>query len=65
MHDVLQQLRNEYEFIFIDSSPVMAVSDALVLSTKIDGALLVINSETSKSMLFLHVRLHLLPATRR
>jgi len=43
----------------------MAVSDALVLSTKIDGALLVINSETSKSMLFLHVRLHLLPATRR
>ncbi|HZA53935.1 MAG TPA: polysaccharide biosynthesis tyrosine autokinase [Candidatus Udaeobacter sp.] len=50
MQEILQQLREQYEFIFIDSSPVMAVSDALLLSTKIDGALLVINGKTPKQL---------------
>jgi polysaccharide biosynthesis transport protein len=51
MHEVLQQLRKQYEFIFIDSSPIMAVSDAALLSTRTDGTLLVINSKTPKQVI--------------
>jgi polysaccharide biosynthesis transport protein len=51
MHDLLQQLREHYEFIFVDSSPVMAVTDAVLLSTMVDGTLLVIDRNTPKSLL--------------
>lgn len=50
MQDTLQELRGQYQFILIDSSPVMAVSDALVLSTYADGVLLVIDSRTPKQL---------------
>jgi polysaccharide biosynthesis transport protein len=51
MQDTLQELRGQYEFIFIDSSPVMVVSDALLLSTHTDGVLLVIDSRTPKQII--------------
>jgi len=50
MHEVLQQLRERFEFIFVDSSPVMAVSDAVYLSTMVDGTLLVVNRKTPKQL---------------
>jgi capsular exopolysaccharide synthesis family protein len=50
MHEILQQLRAQFEFIFIDSSPLMAVSDAVYLSTMVDGALLVVNRKTPKPL---------------
>jgi polysaccharide biosynthesis transport protein len=50
MQDTLQELRGQYQLILIDSSPVMAVSDALVLSTHTDGVLLVIGSKTPKQL---------------
>ncbi len=51
MHEILQQLREQYEFIFVDSSPVMAVSDAVLLSTVVDGTLLVVNRQTPKPLI--------------
>jgi polysaccharide biosynthesis transport protein len=51
MHDLLQQLREHYEFIFVDSSPVMAVTDAVLVSTMVDGTLLVTDRNTPKSLL--------------
>jgi polysaccharide biosynthesis transport protein len=51
MHDLLQQLREHYEFIFVDSSPVMAVTDAVLVSTLVDGTLLVIDRNTPKPLL--------------
>jgi succinoglycan biosynthesis transport protein ExoP len=51
MHELLQQLREQFEFIFIDSSPVMAVSDAVFLSTMVDGTLLVVNRRTPKPLI--------------
>jgi len=51
MHSLLQQLREHYEFIFVDSPPVMAVTDAVLLSTIVDGTLLVIDGNTPKSLL--------------
>ena len=50
MHDLLEQLRQQFEFIFIDSSPFLAVSDAVFLSTMVDGTLLVVNSRTPKPL---------------
>ena len=50
MQEMLRELRGQYQLILIDSSPVMAVSDALVLSTQTDGVLLVIGSRTPKQL---------------
>src|SRR5439155_9847215 len=50
MHDLLDQLRNQFAFIFVDSSPLLAVSDAVFLSTMVDGTLLVVNRQTPKPL---------------
>jgi capsular exopolysaccharide synthesis family protein len=50
MHEILNELRDEYEFILIDSSPVMAVSDAVLLSTMVEGVVLVVNGKTPKQL---------------
>ena len=50
MHELLQQLRQRFEFIFVDSSPLLAVSDGLFLSTMVDGTLLVVNRKTPKPL---------------
>jgi succinoglycan biosynthesis transport protein ExoP len=44
MHQVLTELQQIYDYIVIDSPPVMPVSDALLLSTIADGVLLVTNA---------------------
>jgi capsular exopolysaccharide synthesis family protein len=47
--DALQQLRSQYKFIVIDSPPIMAATDAVILSVLADGVLLVVRSgETPK-----------------
>jgi len=47
--DALRQLRSEYKFIVIDSPPIMAATDAVILSVQADGVLLVVRSgETPK-----------------
>ena len=50
MAELFGQLRENFEFIFIDSSPVMAVSDAVFLSTMVDGTVLVVNRRTPKPL---------------
>jgi capsular exopolysaccharide synthesis family protein len=51
MQELLHQLGQHYEFIFVDSSPVMAVTDAVLLSTIVDGTLVVIDQNTAKPLL--------------
>ena len=47
--DALRELRSQYKFIVIDSPPVMAATDAVILSVQADGVLLVVRSgETPK-----------------
>ncbi len=41
-------LRNNYDFIIIDSAPVMTVTDTLPLTAIVDGVLLVVGPRTSK-----------------
>ena len=42
MEDLINQARNNYDFVIIDSSPLMAVADPLIISKLVDGILLVV-----------------------
>src|ERR1043165_7499984 len=44
MKEVLDLLRNRFEFILLDAPPVIGVTDAEVLSTFCDGVILVLHS---------------------
>jgi succinoglycan biosynthesis transport protein ExoP len=47
--DAILELRKHYKFIVIDSPPIMAATDAVIISVKTDGVLLVVRSgETPK-----------------
>jgi capsular exopolysaccharide synthesis family protein len=47
--DAIAQLRSKFKFIVIDTPPVMAATDAVILSVQADGVLLVVRSgETPK-----------------
>lgn len=41
MTSVLTELKDEYDYILIDAPPVLAVTDAILLSAKADGVILV------------------------
>ena len=65
--DAIGELRGKFKFIVIDSPPIMAATDAVILSVKADGVLLVVRSgETPKEAftrtrdLLLSVKCHLL-----
>lgn len=49
MREAIAELRRQYKFIVIDSPPIMAATDAVILSSLTDGVLLVVRSgETPK-----------------
>lgn len=48
MDALLDQLREQYDIVLIDTPPVLAVADAQVVSSKSDGVLLVVNARTGK-----------------
>jgi polysaccharide biosynthesis transport protein len=43
MHTALASLQEHYDYILIDSPPVVAVSDAVLLSTLVEGVILVVD----------------------
>jgi len=52
MRDFLKQAREKFDHIIIDSTPVLSVTDAVVLSVEVDGVLVVIRSgQTTKRAL--------------
>jgi polysaccharide biosynthesis transport protein len=49
LSDAITELRKSFKFIVIDSPPIMAATDAVILSVQTDGVLLVVRSgETPK-----------------
>ena len=47
--DAIAELRTKYKFVVVDSPPIMAATDAVILSVQADGVLLVVRSgETPK-----------------
>jgi capsular exopolysaccharide synthesis family protein len=44
MRELLAKLKNEYDLVILDSPPLIAVTDSIVLSNEVDGVCLVIKS---------------------
>ena len=49
--EILETLRGRYKRIIIDSAPMQAVSDALYLSTLVDGVVYVVKADATKDKL--------------
>ena len=63
MRAILTQLRQTYDFILLDTPPVIAVSDAAVLSSICDGILLVLHGQKTTTP-SAHLALERLQAVR-
>lgn len=48
LEDIFNELDNIYDVIILDTPPLHAVTDAQILSTKVDGVLLVVRAEKTK-----------------
>lgn len=48
MEKLLEELRNKFDIIILDTAPLQAVTDAQILSTKVDGTILVTRAERTK-----------------
>jgi Mrp family chromosome partitioning ATPase len=47
MRELLRLLRESFDFIIIDSPPVLPVADSVVLSTMVDGVIMVIKGQST------------------
>ena len=45
MIELIEKLKDKYDIVVLDSSPLQAVTDAQILSTKADGTILVIRAQ--------------------
>jgi polysaccharide biosynthesis transport protein len=54
--DAIAELRTKYKFIVIDSPPIMAATDAVILSVQTDGVLLVVRSGETPKEAFVRTR---------
>jgi tyrosine-protein kinase Etk/Wzc len=48
MESFLEKLKNEYDYIIIDSPPVIAVTDSEILSSLVDGTVLVVSANNTE-----------------
>lgn len=56
MTNLIDKLKEEYDVIIIDSAPLGAVTDAQILSTKVDGTILVTRAERTKREVVLEAK---------
>src|SRR6266852_3661815 len=56
LSEAISSLRKEYRFIVIDSPPIIAATDAVILSVLADGVLLVVRSGETPKAAFTHAR---------
>lgn len=48
MRNFLKQLREKFDLIILDSPPIIAVTDSEILTSMVDGTLLVVSSESTE-----------------
>lgn len=56
LSEAISALRQEYKFIVIDSPPLMAATDAVILSVLVDGVLMVVRSGETPKEAFMRAR---------
>ena len=56
MHDLIEKLTEEFDFIIFDSPPILSAADAAALSTEVDGTLMVIYSGQTKRKISLQAK---------
>ncbi len=54
--DAIAELRTKFKFIVVDSPPIMAATDAVILSVQVDGVLLVVRSGETPKVAFTRTR---------
>ena len=59
MHETMAALRQNYDYIFLDTPPVMPVSDALLLATLVDGVIVVVAGQQTPKHLVKETRMRL------
>jgi Mrp family chromosome partitioning ATPase len=63
MRETLEDLRGEYDFVILDSPPVLPVTDAVVLGREADGAVLVVKGHDTPRELLRRARDQLFQAS--
>ncbi len=60
MQNLLESFKNKYDYIFIDSPPVMPLTDACIIGPMVDGVILVIQAARTQRDVIKHAenRLH-------
>jgi Mrp family chromosome partitioning ATPase len=48
MRELLRHLGAQFDYILIDSPPIIPISDAVALATMVDGVLMVVGTDTPK-----------------
>lgn len=48
MHQLIELLQQQFDYIVFDSPPVLSITDSVVLSTQVDGVILVLRAEKSR-----------------
>jgi capsular exopolysaccharide synthesis family protein len=59
MNEVIKDLQQHFDYIFIDSSPVLPVSDALHVATMVNGVLFVVDGQKTPRQVVKRARLRL------
>ncbi len=54
--ELISELRTRYKFVVIDTPPIMAATDAVILSVLVDGVLLVVRSGETPKEAFMRTR---------
>ncbi len=54
--ELITELRSRYKFVVIDSPPIMAATDAVILSVLVDGVLIVVRSGETPKEAFMRTR---------
>ncbi len=53
---LLRQVRTDFDYLLVDSPPVLAVSDPCIISPHVDGMLLVVRMQKNKRAALVHTR---------
>ncbi len=51
LEDFLSEVRSKYDYVILDSPPIVAVTDAEILAKKVDGSILVVSADVTETAL--------------